>query len=56
MNPDKKARLMKDTTICERADCIDTILQSIPTEDASRDGLIDTPLRVASMYNELFSG
>lgn len=36
--------------------CIASILESIPGEDWGREGLQDTPERVAKMYEELFSG
>lgn len=32
------------------------LLNSIPNEDANREGLVDTPHRVAMMYEELFGG
>lgn len=32
------------------------LLGSIPTEDVSREGLLETPKRVAKMYEELFAG
>lgn len=32
------------------------LLSSIPTEDAKREGLEETPKRVAKMYEELFAG
>jgi GTP cyclohydrolase I len=56
MNPQKKERLMQDTKICDRANAVGSLIQSIEGEDASREGLADTPLRVAAMYNELCSG
>ena len=37
------------------ADSFKTIIEAIG-EDTSREGLIKTPQRVASMYSELFSG
>lgn len=33
-----------------------SLLSSIPGEDASREGLLETPKRVAKMYEELFAG
>lgn len=56
MNKDKRARLEKDPIICGRADNIYELLRSIPGECVDREGLRETPLRVAAMYNELFSG
>lgn len=40
----------------ERAAAVRRILSNITGEDASREGLLDTPLRVAKMHNELFAG
>ena len=40
----------------ERESYIHNLLNMIPTEDASREGLVETPKRVAKMYEELFSG
>lgn len=40
----------------ERESYIHNLLNTIPTEDASREGLVETPKRVAKMYEELFSG
>jgi GTP cyclohydrolase I len=42
-----------DTERIER--CVREILEAIG-EDPSRDGLLDTPRRVAAMYGELFEG
>lgn len=39
-----------------RTDCIYGLLQTIPGEDAEREGLQETPKRVAKMYEELFAG
>lgn len=56
MNPNKKERLLKDTTIQTRANAVRTLLNTIPGEVAAREGLLETPLRVAAMYGELFAG
>lgn len=56
MNPEKKERLLKDDLVHDRVIDVKALLDSIPGEDVERDGLKDTPLRVAAMYNELFAG
>ena len=45
--------MIVDTATIER--CVTEILNAIG-EDPSRDGLVETPRRVAKMYAELFSG
>jgi GTP cyclohydrolase I len=40
----------------DREIAIRLLLNSIPGEDASREGLLDTPHRVAMMYEEIFGG
>lgn len=40
----------------ERENAVKLLLSSIPTEDAKREGLLETPSRVAKMYEELFAG
>lgn len=40
----------------ERALAVRRILQNIPGEDSAREGLIETPERVARMHEELFEG
>lgn len=55
MNPDKKKRLMNDSVITNRATSVESLLASIG-ENTDRDGLQETPLRVAAMYDELFKG
>lgn len=42
--------------IHSRESCVIGLLDSIPTEDAEREGLLETPKRVAKMYEELFAG
>lgn len=39
-----------------RLDAIENLLRSIPGENAGREGLKDTPKRVAKMYDEIFAG
>lgn len=45
-----------DMNINSRMVSVKNLLQSIPTEDANREGLVETPKRVAKMYEELFAG
>ena len=42
--------------IFTRQSAVKILLRSIPTEDANREGLQETPKRVAKMYEELFAG
>jgi GTP cyclohydrolase I len=39
-----------------RCRAIKTLLETIPTEDPAREGLLETPMRVARMYEEIFGG
>ena len=39
-----------------RESCVRGLLAAIPTEDVEREGLLETPKRVAKMYEELFAG
>lgn len=39
-----------------RQRAVQLLIDSIPNEDRTREGLIDTPDRVARMYNEIFAG
>lgn len=39
-----------------RKDAISMLLDSIPGEDPKREGLLETPDRVARMYDEIFGG
>lgn len=45
-----------DNGIEVRMDCVKCLLATIPTEDEDREGLQETPKRVAKMYEELFAG
>lgn len=56
MNKEKRARLLKDDHLVDRSCIVRDLIHSIPEEQIGRDGLIDTPIRVAAMYEELFSG
>ena len=40
----------------KRIDAVMQLLETIPYEQVTREGLLDTPKRVAKMYNEIFSG
>lgn len=42
--------------IAKREDAVYALLDTIPTEDVNREGLQETPKRVAKMYEELFAG
>lgn len=42
--------------LTDRETAISMLLKSIPGEDASREGLVETPHRVAMMYEEIFGG
>lgn len=42
--------------IAVRENAVKQLLRSISTEDAEREGLQETPKRVAKMYEELFAG
>lgn len=56
MNPNKKERLLENGVIRARAEDVGNLIASIQGENINREGLADTPLRVAAMYDELFSG
>lgn len=53
---DKRSDVVKQDDIAERENYIHNLLNTISTEDASREGLLETPKRVAKMYEELFAG
>lgn len=56
MNKEKLARLKESDLMCGRSLAVDRLLNSIAGEDPTREGLIETPWRVAKMYDELFWG
>lgn len=45
-----------DTQLAIRELAVTMLLKSIPNEDPDREGLADTPSRVAKMYEEIFGG
>lgn len=51
-----RSSVVKADDIVERENYVYNLLNTIPTEDASREGLLETPKRVAKMYEELFAG
>jgi len=51
-----KERSSYETDMIARQTAITMLLESIPNEDATREGLVDTPTRVAKMYEEIFGG
>lgn len=51
-----KARENYHQQIDQRKSAIEVLLASIPGEDPSREGLLETPKRVANMYEEIFGG
>lgn len=51
-----RSSVVKADDIAERENYVHNLLDTIPTEDASREGLLETPKRVAKMYEELFAG
>lgn len=53
---DKRTPEQVDNDIEVRMDCVKCLLATIPTEDGGREGLQETPKRVAKMYEELFAG
>lgn len=56
MNKDKLIMLQSDDTMVARAEAVDTLIRTIPGESADRPGLVQTPWRVAKMYDEIFWG
>lgn len=53
---DKRSDENKQADIDMRIPCIRDLLRTLPGEDADREGLLETPKRVAKMYEELFAG
>ena len=53
---DKRKDYEVQDCIDNRISCVSGLLKTIPTEDAEREGLQETPKRVAKMYEELFAG
>ena len=51
-----KPREDLDQQIDTRMEAIRTLLGTIPGEDPNREGLMETPKRVAMMYEEIFGG
>lgn len=45
-----------ENQISDRKTAIQLLLSSIPGEDPNREGLVETPKRVAMMYEEIFGG
>lgn len=56
MNIEKLQRLQQSPLHERRAELVKSLLATIPNEDNSREGLIETPWRIASMYDEIFKG
>lgn len=53
---DRRIPAEVESDIHSRESCVRGLLYSIPTEDVNREGLQETPRRVAKMYEELFAG
>lgn len=52
-----RAEMAKQTCkMAQRKDAVKMLLDSIPGEDSKREGLVETPDRVARMYDEIFGG
>lgn len=51
-----KPRESVNTDLAMRKQAINMLLSSIPGENPDREGLLDTPNRVAQMYEEIFGG
>jgi GTP cyclohydrolase I len=56
MNPEKAAKLREEPVMHVRAGKIADLIMTIPGETVDREGLHDTPMRVAAMYEELYRG
>ena len=53
---DKRPITEVDQDVFTRQSAVKLLLSTIPTEDEGREGLLETPKRVAKMYEELFAG
>ena len=54
---DLRVEMAKQTCkMAQRKDAVKMLLDSIPGEDSKREGLVETPDRVARMYDEIFGG
>lgn len=42
--------------LAKRKEAVKMLLETLPGEDAEREGLLETPKRVANMYEEIFGG
>lgn len=51
-----KPREGLNAQMVKRKEAVQMLLESIPGEDAGREGLLETPKRVANMYEEIFGG
>lgn len=52
-----RAEAAKQTCkMAQRKDAVKMLLDSIPGENSKREGLVETPDRVARMYDEIFGG
>lgn len=56
MNKETLKRLQQDDVMNKRAALVQELLSTIPGETVDREGLLETPYRVAKMYRELFGG
>lgn len=56
MNKEKLAKLQEDEKMVGRAQAVHNLIASIPGENSYRAGLVQTPWRVAKMYDEIFWG
>ena len=56
MNPKKLQALQAKPRMVKRAELIQQLISTIPKENTEREGLKETPYRIAAMYDELFHG
>ena len=56
MNKEKLAKLQEDEKMVGRSHAVHNLIASIPGENSYRAGLVQTPWRVAKMYDEIFWG